>query len=747
MAIKLKNNRKTRITLEVLGVFFVTIISMCFFPAIAQEANRQLDEMAENSEIEQEIDSSLLRELYHGCYVLYLEACQREGMQSATDVYLEVSNPGIENASVMNELAGYVDSTMSALCSNFELYRSDMDYLIWWGEDNYERNTNRPLEELLTDAGEETERQMMEYYSVYFILRFDENGVLTTEPLYSRNVNADMLIKMMGQVARENSVWGSLQSDYTESGLTYSLKSPTDVTIIYAIPEAGTYQLVSEDYENGADYWTMLHTYSIVGGNLLYMAALAILAVLVFVMTSGRILRCEINLHRPGRWYLMEAAGVGVICSLCMTDSFLYLIYQWSRHTSDILSSEMTEYSKGMGVFIVGLSVLAIYSMWYLSIRFIRPVFTLGVRQYIKEYSFFYQIFPWLKKQWDKLKHEAEHINFNKKSTKTMVKIVVINFVILSVCSFMWFFGIFALLVYSVVLFFIIENYYSKIRFYYQALLRVVNRMAEGDLDTEITEDLGMFEPLKDELAKVRCGFKKAVDEEVKSQRMKTELITNVSHDLKTPLTAITTYVELLKKEDITEEERRSYIEILERKSLRLKVLVEDLFEVSKATSNNMKIDLVDVDVIHLMKQVSVEHAEKFTEMGLDLRWSVPEEKVILALDSQKTYRVFENLFVNIQKYAMPHSRVYIDVKQEDGQVEITIKNMSATELNVRPDELTERFVRGDSSRNTEGSGLGLAIAKSFTEAQGGNFRIEVDGDLFKAVIRWKKIQVGTGSK
>ena len=140
------------------------------------------------------------------------------------------------------------------------------------------------------------------------------------------------------------------------------------------------------------------------------------------------------------------------------------------------------------------------------------------------------------------------------------------------------------------------------------------------------------------------------MNEEVKSQRMKTELITNVSHDLKTPLTAITTYVELLKKEDITEEERKSYIETLEKKSLRLKVLIEDLFEVSKATTNNITLNLMDVDVVNLMKQVSVEHADKFEQMGLQLRWNVPEEKIILKLDNQKTYRIFENLFVNIRQ-------------------------------------------------------------------------------------------------
>ena len=219
---------------------------------------------------------------------------------------------------------------------------------------------------------------------------------------------------------------------------------------------------------------------------------------------------------------------------------------------------------------------------------------------------------------------------------------------------------------------------------------------------------------------------------------MKTELITNVSHDLKTPLTAITTYIDLLKEENITEEQRKEYLGVLEKKSLRLKTLIEDLFEVSKANSRNVTVNLVDVDICNLLRQVYLEYEDRVEESNLIFRFRMPQEKVILKLDSQKTYRVFENLYINIIKYAMTGSRVYVNLEQEEKEVRIELKNMSATELHVEPDELTERFVRGDSARNTEGSGLGLAIAQSFVQVQGGRMEVSVDGDLFKVVLWFK---------
>ena len=228
------------------------------------------------------------------------------------------------------------------------------------------------------------------------------------------------------------------------------------------------------------------------------------------------------------------------------------------------------------------------------------------------------------------------------------------------------------------------------------------------------------------------------MEKEVKSERTKTELITNVSHDLKTPLTAIITYVNLLKQENITEEERNSYIQILEQKSMRLKELIEDLFEVSKAANGTVVLHPEEVDVVSLLKQVRFELSDKIEASGIQFHFDLPNELLASSLDGQKTCRIFENLLVNITEYGMKGTRAYIKAEKDGEYVQVTLRNISAEELKISPEELTERFVRGDASRNTEGSGLGLAIARSFTEVQGGTMKIEVEGDLFRVILRWK---------
>lgn len=381
----------------------------------------------------------------------------------------------------------------------------------------------------------------------------------------------------------------------------------------------------------------------------------------------------------------------------------------------------------------------ALFAAVYWAAGCIRFLFVLGPKKYIKERVLLYRVWPWAKNLFHKIYDSLLHLNLKDDTTKSLIKIVLINFIILGFISLMWFWGIAALIVYSIALFLLLRKYSNDLKNQYSHLLDATNQLAEGNLNGTIPEDLGIFEPFREEIVKIQTGFRKAVDEEVKSQKMKTELITNVSHDLKTPLTAIITYVDLLKQESITEEERAHYIDILDQKSGRLKLLIEDLFEISKATSRTITLNLVDVDLINLIQQVKLELSENIDSSDVYFRWHLPEEKIILSLDGQKTYRIFENLLVNITKYAMPGTRAYIDVKDAETCVSITMKNISASELNFNPSEITERFVRGDVSRNTEGSGLGLAIAKSFTELQGGTLKVLKDADLFTVQIVFPK--------
>ena len=380
-----------------------------------------------------------------------------------------------------------------------------------------------------------------------------------------------------------------------------------------------------------------------------------------------------------------------------------------------------------------------IFAVCYWAAACFRHIFTMGLKEYLQKRVLIYRFWPWITKWCRRIYQGLLHIDLRDDASRVLLKLVLINFIILGFISLLWYWGLAALIIYSVILFLLLRKYVRKIQDQYQLLLQATNELAQGNLNGTIPEDLGVFEPFREEVDKIRTGFRKAVDEEVKSTKMKTDLITNVSHDLKTPLTAIITYVDLLKDPNLSAEERKKYIQILDQKANRLKLLIEDLFEISKATSKTVQLNIMDVDIVSLLRQVKLELQDKIEATDLSFRWQLPEEKVILPLDSQRTYRVFENLLVNITKYAMPHTRVYITMEDTENHVKISMKNISATELNFNPSEITERFVRGDASRNTEGSGLGLAIAKSFTELQGGRLEVFTDADLFTVEITFLK--------
>ncbi|MCI5801018.1 MAG: ATP-binding protein [Oscillospiraceae bacterium] len=247
------------------------------------------------------------------------------------------------------------------------------------------------------------------------------------------------------------------------------------------------------------------------------------------------------------------------------------------------------------------------------------------------------------------------------------------------------------------------------------------------------------FAPLAEQLNALQEGMERALQQRMKSESMKVELITNVSHDLKTPLTSIINYVDLLGAEELSPGYANDYVKILAQKSSRLKLLVQDLFDISKASSGNMELVIEQLDLIALIDQTMAELGEKIAASGLEFRLLVPEHRVRVSADGRKLYRVLANLILNAVKYAMPGTRVYLSVEETADRVVLTVKNISACEMNFTPEDIVERFRRGDESRTTEGSGLGLAIVKSFLDIMGGDFRVELDGDLFKAVVTLKK--------
>lgn len=266
-----------------------------------------------------------------------------------------------------------------------------------------------------------------------------------------------------------------------------------------------------------------------------------------------------------------------------------------------------------------------------------------------------------------------------------------------------------------------------------------LKKISDGELQYKIkTEQLtGKYKAMAEYINNIGDGLDAAVENSLKKERMQTVLITNVSHDLKTPLTSIINYVDLLKRENLTDPKVQEYLRILDEKSQRLKVLTEDVVEASKASTGNIKFEMNDIDFVEMVQQVIGEFEEKFQEKNLTMMVHFTDEPSMIYADGQKMWRVLENVFGNVVKYAMEGTRVYAEIRNSNKKVVFSLKNISAQPLNFSADELTERFIRGDVARNTEGSGLGLSIAKSLTELQGGEFKLYLDGDLFKVMIKF----------
>ena len=451
--------------------------------------------------------------------------------------------------------------------------------------------------------------------------------------------------------------------------------------------------------------------------------------------------------------YILFGVGFALTMELLFNDNL-------SRYYSPKLKFETIISDANIFFYLIGIPVtIFLYTALYVLVSDIKNVFNFGIYESCIKKSligkFFLKLFKKLNSTFSKLMSFDISNTKNRKLMLVLGINLIIVWIIVFFTSFVFLYIVFGMggsysLFGSVILGMCIAIIYSLFIFSYlkdrmcelEQLYIVTDEISLGNFNQHMELNLGIFNPILEKLNSISEGFKIAVDEEIKSQNLKTELISNVSHDLKTPLTSIISYIDLLKKENDMSETQKEYIEILEQKSQRLTLLIEDLFEASKAASGNISFNKSSLDLVSLLRQTIAENENEISASGLLFKIQLPdsEQKIICNLDGKRTYRIFDNLISNILKYSLPSSRVYIDMSLDMNKVLIVLKNISAYEMNFNPNDIAERFVRGDKSRNTDGSGLGLSIAKSFTELQGGEFNIYIDGDLFKVAISFEVI-------
>ena len=429
--------------------------------------------------------------------------------------------------------------------------------------------------------------------------------------------------------------------------------------------------------------------------------------------------------------FLMAFGGFGlVIATTSILNGEAYTL---------LAKLSITNYSFAINL-ILTLAYMAWFYMVIIGIDYVKEMFCYGFGDTLKERTLTANVFKAIHNTLTKIfSFDFSNRTFVKLTLLIIALYVLIIFIPTVIFAYQGFLGfVFGSVIFGVLVVVILIQY-NHYRNDYEILLKNTNGVASVGFKDYNFIEIDSFKEVQDELKNIREVIKKAVAEETKSQNMKTELITNVSHDLKTPITGMRNYLELLQDPNLDEAKRDEYIEIINNYNNRLNRLVGDLFEVSKVNAGEYNLEMMELDVVSLVHQALVECEDAFEEKHLTTLVNTSDDKIILNLDGDKTYRIFENLLINISKYALANTRVYVDIVEKPDYVEIIFKNISEVQIDVPADKLTERFIRGDKSRSQSGSGLGLAIVTSFTEIQNGKFKIETDGDLFKAIVRFYK--------
>lgn len=550
----------------------------------------------------------------------------------------------------------------------------------------------------------------------YGELTYDENGNLRQSG--NMDVTEFSFLSLYNFYTLDGIV-SNLMTDYDED---VELNPPTDLKVTLFIPkEMKTGGLVYTSVYNDS-VWVpfvllALLISSFVIGVYLLLISWKILAKTQFFKTILS-WKAEFNIFFFGTLTILVISVCMYIMGVTINDILLPAMVRYGLPAAGVWVNIINFCLFFLSLFFIGIDIYYVkYSLCSGFVRFLKEDTWLGNR--------IMELYGGIK--------DLSNYDLDQKIKSLILKGVLLNTVLMFLCALFW--GWLLVLIYGVVSYIFLLHQAQRIVKEYDKLLVRLDRIAQGDFKVDDQYQTSILPSLQEKLDTVQEDFEEAVKERVRSQNLRTELITNVSHDLKTPLTGIKSYLELLNDSQLSAEDKEEYLIRLNQYTDRLSKLIEDLFEVSKANSGNIQLETQNVDIVSLVEQVLVENETMLEKKGLSPVIRKPEEPILCLLDGDKTVRIFENLLSNVAKYALENTRVFVTMEKNQDTVDIMIQNISKTPLDFDPHDITERFVRADQSRHEEGSGLGLAIVKSFCEIQNGSFTVQLDGDVFKAIV------------
>ena len=649
---------------------------------------------------------------------------------SALSLYYRSENQQVQEANNFFETDNFMYMYSASIINNFSVNANSLLVKDEDGDSYYSSNRYGIYDDYQENVQIGNKKGRVNYLTTYeyknfkYLIIDNKNSVAYTN--VEHTMFTDSIEEIKERLAKNSIYWNYEKGNVNTSIEKLKLEEIRYKSIYKSIDDAKKFSVYTS-LENDLTYYDQYRTNKTVFdmAQILYKPALYLLPLSIIAVLVLLIMNCFLICLRNenGEVILNEFDKTPLLVALII----LFILFMIGCGFLIALTSE------NLTLILSGTAIGAVIG--YISFVF----FLETIRKRIKSRTLFrntitYRILRWIKSLITSMTRNA---NMTVKLILIFIAFGILNIIGFSL-SISEPIGIFILIAIWVYAFAKMHQWLVR----YIEIKNAINEIYMGNTEVHLDEKRykGSLNSMAIQVNDIAGGLSNAIQEKLKSERLKTELITNVSHDIKTPLTSIINYVDLLKKEKMPNEQAEEYLNILDNKSQRLKRLTEDLVEASKASSGNIKLNIEKLNVNELLKQVSGEFEDKFKSRNLEEVMSLPEKNVYINADSRYMYRILENMYSNISKYAMDNTRVYIDVIPNNNRITIQMKNISKEKLNISTEELMQRFVRGDSARNTEGSGLGLSIATSLTTLQGGTFNIYLDGDLYKVIIEFDMI-------